>query len=823
MKTMYLNMILCLFVFCFTTVQAQENAKKKPKKDTLAKVTIKQIDLKEVLLLAPIKKELKPIGILEINQEQLQKEMTADVRDLVRYTPGVGLSYSSSRGGTRGFAIRGVEANRVAVTVDGVSQPEIHENMVFSAYGLSNATRIEFEPYFATAINIQKGASSFAVGSGALGGAVNYSTKEANDLISKDKNYGLRLQTSYSGKDNLKMYVLGAAAKYKKWEALMMFSNRYGNQINNFEYGELNRNVTSTRVDPLTYKQQALLTKLSFLPNKLHRFQLSYYMLNKKMDSEIWSQEPLDIFTSDGKPYYYANDQTLSHSFTLNYLYSPKSDWLNKIEVNSNLRNSFLDAQTWSEYYRPNFFGNGDYELIYEGRRDKYRGQEINDKNTKVNFDFKKIYTDYFGSHSFSLFTSVSDKFNNNRNVDVENPVASNIVDGYTVSMGERYEFGETMGKFINAYAFQKPINRINFNVGLMDNIKINNKINMKLGLRYDYFLTKDKDWNYDNDTYYIDYLLRNLQEINFSDQPISDIDTGLSYLVSINYSVFNFLNIGYKFSTGFRVPTTEEKYFQYYNSWPSFLVLSNRDLKPETSTNHEFEIAGNGRYGGFMVNFYKSNYKNFIDVERGIMEVTNTFDNTTKELSYVKNVNRHSAKLLGVDARFDLKLYEIAPVLQGFTTSFAASYAKGDTSYGTSMLAVQPLSGFLGIEYIPENQLWSINAKANYFMSKKPEETRFVENTASREIIRSFPSLFLNDAYTFDIYAHYQITSCLLIRAGVYNLFNLKYWRWDDLRQLTNPAMLPHIENFFREGTKTITRFSQPQRYISASLEFSI
>jgi hemoglobin/transferrin/lactoferrin receptor protein len=110
-----------------------------------------------------------------------------------------------------------------------------------------------------------------------------------------------------------------------------------------------------------------------------------------------------------------------------------------------------------------------------------------------------------------------------------------------------------------------------------------------------------------------------------------------------------------------------------------------------------------------------------------------------------------------------------------------------------------------------------------NYFKAKNREETRFIESTAQKEIQRQFPGLFLQDAYTFDFYGHLHIRPQLTLRAGVYNIFNTQYWRWDDLRQLTNPALLPHIENFFREGTKTITRFSQPKRYFSVSLEFNI
>ena len=108
----------------------------------------------------------------------------------------------------------------------------------------------------------------------------------------------------------------------------------------------------------------------------------------------------------------------------------------------------------------------------------------------------------------------------------------------------------------------------------------------------------------------------------------------------------------------------------------------------------------------------------------------------------------------------------------------------------------------------------------ANMFSAKKRAETRFIEKTPTREVQRSFPSMFLQNATTFDLLGYYNITRKITIRAGIYNILNQQYWRWDDLRQLTNPALLPYIENFFREGVNTISRFSQPKRYFSAALE---
>ena len=133
--------------------------------------TTRAHNIKEVVVKA--NRGARAVGMIKQTAEQLKVEMPADMTDLVRYMPSVGVSISGSRGGMRGFAMRGVEANRVAISVDGILQPDIQDNVVFSSYGLSNASRIDFDPYLASSVEIQRGANSFVSGNGALGGTVN--------------------------------------------------------------------------------------------------------------------------------------------------------------------------------------------------------------------------------------------------------------------------------------------------------------------------------------------------------------------------------------------------------------------------------------------------------------------------------------------------------------------------------------------------------------------------------------------------------------------------------------------------------------------------
>jgi hemoglobin-haptoglobin utilization protein B len=342
--------------------------------------------------------------------------------------------------------------------------------------------------------------------------------------------------------------------------------------------------------------------------------------------------------------------------------------------------------------------------------------------------------------------------------------------------------------------------------------------------VRYDYFLTKDKADEGEQNMGYIRYLLQNMQGAAMNFDPIHDKESGFSFLTSVSYAFHPLLNTSYRFSTGFRVPNTEEKYFQFYSLWPSFVVLSNRGLKAEKSFNHEVELNGRGKGFGYLLSLYYNQYSDFIELKQGTLTIEEPLMQRSKSISYAKNVNQSSAHLMGFDAALQVYPGEWIDRLQGFMLSSAFSYAEGESSSGMSMLGIQPLTGNVGIEYTSPNGRWQANVKANLFFAKPVSQTTFWDkDAAGKELIRRYPASFMSNAYTFDVYGYYKLTRNLTLRAGIYNLLNNEYLRWDDLRQLTNPALLSNINYFFQDGKKSLSRFTRPKRYISIALEYKL
>lgn len=172
-------------------------------------------------------KDLTGLGKTVKTAETLDKQQVSDIRDLVRYDPGVAV-VEQGRGASSGYSIRGVDKNRVATVVDGIAQAQSYTVQGFRP-GSGAINEVEYENI--ASVEISKGASSSEYGSGSLGGAVGFRSKEAADIISAGKNYGLRSKTAYYGKNGQTLQSLAAAGRWGNWEGLAQYTARRGREI----------------------------------------------------------------------------------------------------------------------------------------------------------------------------------------------------------------------------------------------------------------------------------------------------------------------------------------------------------------------------------------------------------------------------------------------------------------------------------------------------------------------------------------------------------------------------------------------------------------
>lgn len=170
--------------------------------------------------------EVTGLGKVVKTAEQISKEQILDIRDLTRYDPGISV-VEQGRGATSGYAMRGVDKNRVAMLVDGLPQVQSYSTL-FSSANSGAINEIEYENV--RSIELSKGSSSAEYGNGALGGAVGFRTKESGDIIKEGQNWGLDTKSAYSSKNNQLTNSVAFAGKWGGFDGLAVFTHRRGEE-----------------------------------------------------------------------------------------------------------------------------------------------------------------------------------------------------------------------------------------------------------------------------------------------------------------------------------------------------------------------------------------------------------------------------------------------------------------------------------------------------------------------------------------------------------------------------------------------------------------
>lgn len=135
-----------------------------------------------------------PQAVTVLNQEDIDREQAEIIGELFKTVPGVTMVGSERLYG-EAFNIRGIgstensaDGSRIIVNVDGAQK-------FYEQYRMGSFFS---DPELYKRVEVLRGpASSTLYGSGALGGVINFVTKDASDFIRDGKNTALRLKSTY--------------------------------------------------------------------------------------------------------------------------------------------------------------------------------------------------------------------------------------------------------------------------------------------------------------------------------------------------------------------------------------------------------------------------------------------------------------------------------------------------------------------------------------------------------------------------------------------------------------------------------------------------
>jgi hemoglobin/transferrin/lactoferrin receptor protein len=246
-----------------------------------------------------------PNAVTIVGPEEIERRNPSKVDDLINDIPGVEMIGGPRRAG-QDLSIRGFEGTRVVTIIDGAR----------SNFDAGHKGRIFNDPDLLKQVEVLKGPASALRGTGAVGGVVSLTTKDAADFLEPGESYAFRGKYGYSSAARENLYSAthaGRPASY--FDYLANYTYRPGGTIRTGGGGELVNSAEDLRTG---------LFKVGINPAENHRIGLSHQLVRD------YANVPLAVDSSTTSTNYATRHLVENHTSTLSYGYrNPEGGWLN--------------------------------------------------------------------------------------------------------------------------------------------------------------------------------------------------------------------------------------------------------------------------------------------------------------------------------------------------------------------------------------------------------------------------------------------------------------------------------------------------------------
>jgi len=687
--------------------------------------------------------ETAPANVTIIDREQIEKQQARDVRDLLRYEPGISVPYDS-RGGLQGINLRGLSGNRVNLQVDGIRLPYEY------SYGATRLGRDFVDIETLNALEIFRGNNSAVLGSDALGGTVNFATARTGSLlenIGKDSYTSVRAQ--YSSKDSGFVGTFVQANRLDNIDTLFIYTRR--------DSGSLKvAGGNSIYQDDQDRTRNNFLGKLTYNFNQESFLELTGEYFNNITDSRFSTANlPGMVFEASTQDLQEEVTTTRSR-FSLGYQYdNPNSkSWLQFVRANLYYQNAIIEEDSNRSVRSAG--------TIRTEAADKDLTDRIFGANVQLRSDFN------IG--------------------DIKNSLTSGLEISHNYNERNYFNFITTTGTRVNAAGFpQKDFpDSDTFRLGtyLQNEISFGDgKVKLIPGLRFDvYNLSTANNPEFTQKQQGVD-------AVNYSTSALSP-SLGIVYEPSPGLTLFS------RYSRGFRPPLYSELNFAFRADIPlrPHKGISNPNLQAETSNNFELGLRSRSQQFDFDITGFYNRYRNFIEPSVFVGFDTNdfgTFRTAGRAIPFqiFQAQNIPDAEIFGLEIK---TAYRFSPEPGGFSLKGALGWQIGnDLTKDIPLTTINPLQAVIGLGYQSPNDTWGAELIGT-FVAQAREQALVDDQTsvqnggqATRKI-----DFYEPDAYTLvDLVGYYNINPHLTLTAGVYNIFNTEYYQYADVRTINSNA----------------------------------
>ncbi len=313
-----------------------------------------------------------PVSRTSINRENMDQTGVTDMAGIVKYLPLVNAPFSVGGGGTffdgtgtSSYNIRGIDANRIGLDVDGVDLADATVSTYVPPKSMSKrgAGRDYIEPEMFTTVDIVSGTTD--VSTDGIGGRVSFKNKSPEDYLVNGKTVAGTVKAGYSSADQAWLSSVTGAVGNDDVKALVAYAHREGNET---------KPNSKTPAFPSDWTSDAVLTRLLWNLSDQHQLNFTADYYKKRTDTKDIAANLFSNFKSDARQH-----QDIDRTqFSILHTYKPNDfqlfDQLNSKlwyqESNNDTATAFMNSATVAR----------DFSTTYK------------EKNTGLKIDAKKEF-----------------------------------------------------------------------------------------------------------------------------------------------------------------------------------------------------------------------------------------------------------------------------------------------------------------------------------------------------------------------------------------------------------------------------------------------
>jgi hemoglobin/transferrin/lactoferrin receptor protein len=718
----------------------------------------------------------------QLNAKDLAERQVNQLADVVRMTPGVTLT-DIGRFGHSGFNIRGMDGDRVKLTIDGVSVGETLDPAGFAPYDFFRVGLAGMDTDLLKNVSILKGPAALAAAGGALAGAVQLTSKDAADFLAVSGNDShLRLKQQYSGGQQEWLSSVALANRQGNVESLVAFNKRHGHEMPSFDGRDPTGNLSGGArpyADPQRLTSQQLLTKLHWQWLPQHRLGFSYdsYMTNNQLDN-LSRLDQLYLAR-------WGIDAMQRDKVALSYDYQAGAAWFDELTLRVDTQHTDHQGITRMQVTNPCPQGKTPC-LREEDRRFRQKLQQWHSVFSKEILTEHSHHQWVYGAQWQQKVVDFSAE--DRRYVGISQQLATREIDP----------------------ALVPATTQVTQSVYAQDELQwLDSAWSMVMGARWEHVR-----YNPELNASFIDPTAT-VRARNFAQA---------SGQTQLHYQFATHSRLSLQLGRGMKAPTTEDLYLQTStvllqeattgNTVTLPAAVANPALKPEQSENIELMYRLQLAQSQHSVALFSDRYRDLIANVDRIQNPQTAYRSCVRGsctvrqgaiLSRMENIA--SAKVHGLELNGHWQM------LPQWQWHWAGSYQQGKQHDGAPLRSVMPWSAVVGAGYQP-HPAWRLRLDQRWQAAKSANDSWQYAADGQRQ-----PAAFLSQAALIsDLSAQWQPFAYLQLNAGIFNVFDRSYSRWEKLQYVT-----PY-EGAARGGVvgNGIRRYLEPGRHAKFSVTLS-